>query len=696
MNENENLQPVEKLTPFTKMIMSIGTLPSSFYSSMSYYESMVWLYEYLKNTVIPTVNNNGEAVEELQEKYIDLKDAFETLESYIENYFNNLDVQQEINNKLDEMAEDGTLTNLIKNYIDPLYSAYEDRVDLKLSQQDDEISNFKSSVNSSIDTIESQVISATSGAPIPVSSTSQMLDTSKIYVNTTDGNWYYYDGDSWEIGGTYQSTGIGIEEVNILNFDKPLRANFTPLEETLTADTTVTDKYCKVINTNELSIVTSAGNDYKYKTFNLKNNMIYDMFAWEIADLVGFIIADENDEVVYSTSVGQNRSVATLVYGRYKTPATGTYTAYMSYQDQDITDNPAKPYLTILGIIREFKENKTNINYYDTFELITEVEGHFIDNITPDTFTISTLLSGYSYKMFALRAGYTYQFHYTNKYTCVGLTITDLEFNLLYQSSTTNVGGNLQQGDYTITPENDCYAFLSSTDSSKKPYARFINNQGLVDKIGFNKLYAIGDSITEVNFRALHNYLYWIKNDLPTLEIENLGVSGTGYHNAGGVSNTFINRISSIFNYNLDTDVIIVMGSVNDVDFAYSHLGHLGDTTTDTVYGCMYQFFNTLFTRFNGVRVGAITPLNWKNSDNISYLPGYIQALEDTCKLFKVPFLNLYDETNLRPDNSTFLNEYYLSDGDNHAAEVDATGVHPNSAGHKLIYARIKEFIIKL
>lgn len=109
MND-ENLKPVEKLTPFTKMIMTIGTLPSSFYASMSYYESMVWLYEYLKNEVIPAVNNNGEAVEELQDKYIELK-------NYIDTYFENLDVQEEINNKLDEMAEDGSLEEIIKNYL---------------------------------------------------------------------------------------------------------------------------------------------------------------------------------------------------------------------------------------------------------------------------------------------------------------------------------------------------------------------------------------------------------------------------------------------------------------------------------------------------------------------------------------------------------------------------------------------------
>ena len=107
---NENLKPVEKLSPFTKVVMSIGTLPSSFYSSMTYYESMVWLYEYMKNTVIPTINENAEAVEELQALFIQLKE-------YIDTYFDNLDVQEEINKKLDEMAEDGTLADIIADYI---------------------------------------------------------------------------------------------------------------------------------------------------------------------------------------------------------------------------------------------------------------------------------------------------------------------------------------------------------------------------------------------------------------------------------------------------------------------------------------------------------------------------------------------------------------------------------------------------
>ena len=211
---NENLQPVEKLTPFTKMVMSIGTLPSSFYASMSYYESMVWLYEYLKNEVIPTVNNNGDAVEELQGKFLELNEAFETLESYIEHYFENLDVQQEINNKLDQMALDGTLTNLIKAYIDPLYQAYENEINEIVQGQNTEISLFKNEVTGQITTIDDKVTSVASGSPAGVYATVAALtsadpDHSKIYVVTETGNWYYYANNQWNSGGTYQGSLVG-------------------------------------------------------------------------------------------------------------------------------------------------------------------------------------------------------------------------------------------------------------------------------------------------------------------------------------------------------------------------------------------------------------------------------------------------------------------------------------------------------
>lgn len=107
---NNDLIHVNTLPPFKRLCMTIGELPTSYLESMTYYEMLVWLLNYLEKTVIPTINNNGEAVIELQNKYIELK-------NYVDNYFDNLDVQEEINNKLDDMAESGELTDIIAQYL---------------------------------------------------------------------------------------------------------------------------------------------------------------------------------------------------------------------------------------------------------------------------------------------------------------------------------------------------------------------------------------------------------------------------------------------------------------------------------------------------------------------------------------------------------------------------------------------------
>ena len=112
MSENLNLKTITTIdpSPFKHLCVTIGELPSTFVESMSYYECLAWLVSYLENTVIPAVNQNGEACAELQAAFIELK-------TFVDDYFDNLDVQEEINNKLDEMAEEGTLQEIITTYI---------------------------------------------------------------------------------------------------------------------------------------------------------------------------------------------------------------------------------------------------------------------------------------------------------------------------------------------------------------------------------------------------------------------------------------------------------------------------------------------------------------------------------------------------------------------------------------------------
>lgn len=61
------------------------------------------------NKIINSQNIVGEQAETLTNSFIELQ-------NYVNNYFDNLDVQEEINNKLNEMAENGTLLNILSNY----------------------------------------------------------------------------------------------------------------------------------------------------------------------------------------------------------------------------------------------------------------------------------------------------------------------------------------------------------------------------------------------------------------------------------------------------------------------------------------------------------------------------------------------------------------------------------------------------
>lgn len=106
----DNLKPISSLPPFPKFCCSLGAIPSSYLSSLTYEEQLLWLCDYIQNTLIPTINNNSEAVIQLQNLYVQLK-------NYVDSYFDNLDVQAEINKKLDEMASDGTLDSIINQEI---------------------------------------------------------------------------------------------------------------------------------------------------------------------------------------------------------------------------------------------------------------------------------------------------------------------------------------------------------------------------------------------------------------------------------------------------------------------------------------------------------------------------------------------------------------------------------------------------
>ena len=107
MTPEKKVEPAPLVPPFVRFVAS--AIPMVFDNSLSYYECLAALTKYLQD-VVDVINNNGAVTEEYIVK-------FEELKSYVEHYFDNLDVQEEINNKLDAMVLDGTMDTIINQEI---------------------------------------------------------------------------------------------------------------------------------------------------------------------------------------------------------------------------------------------------------------------------------------------------------------------------------------------------------------------------------------------------------------------------------------------------------------------------------------------------------------------------------------------------------------------------------------------------
>ena len=114
MDQNNNIQKAKPVPPFVRYCSAI--IPTMFDDSLSYYEALCALNNFIQNNLVEVINNNANVTEEYITKFNELNEAFNTLKEYVDTYFENLDVQEEINNKLDKMVEDGTLEELLSDY----------------------------------------------------------------------------------------------------------------------------------------------------------------------------------------------------------------------------------------------------------------------------------------------------------------------------------------------------------------------------------------------------------------------------------------------------------------------------------------------------------------------------------------------------------------------------------------------------
>lgn len=348
------MKKLNNLKECISMCMTFGNLPTSYLESLTYEEQLIWFCKFLEETVIPAINENNDAVTELQS-------LFTQLQNHVDNYFNNLDVQVEINNKLESMAEDGSLYDIIKAYTDPI-----------IEEQ-----------NRKIGTIESKVNTVASGSPAGVYSTLAALqqadpDHTRIYLVEADGEWYFWNSSTsqWKNGGVYQGQLVSTtdpEIVKLNNYHNDTIELFNSIEE---------GKIAKTFEAEEWGFLTHAGAVSGSGYQNSKHTdfipivpiegTVLNCYARAIQNSVGVIILYDKD-----------KNIITYVDGRYPNAYTAdNYTLTIDNTHKDAryvrfstytTNGAANQNYSIVynqipyAVKEAIKELDTNLSLLDSF-----------------------------------------------------------------------------------------------------------------------------------------------------------------------------------------------------------------------------------------------------------------------------------------------------------------------------------------
>lgn len=124
INVNNSYTDMKNLTPFKLCVLQNFPFIEADFDAVTNYQLLCKVVEYLNN-VIDNNNKQNDNITQLEQNFI-------TLYNYVKDYFDNLDVQNEINNKLDDMATSGELMQCVfkfMGYVTPeMYGAKGDGV----------------------------------------------------------------------------------------------------------------------------------------------------------------------------------------------------------------------------------------------------------------------------------------------------------------------------------------------------------------------------------------------------------------------------------------------------------------------------------------------------------------------------------------------------------------------------------------
>lgn len=263
-----------------------------------------------------------------------------------------------------------------------------------------------------------------------------------------------------------------------------------------------------------------------------------------------------------------------------------------------------------------------------------------------------------------------------------------------YEGNTTSGGANLiitRNGEETVIPHTETIANIKGgdvlrTDTGKVTfsaiYIKTITNSGggssVVSSTNWEdkKWVAFGDSLTDETINATKKYHKHIQ-EKTGINLVVMGKGGTGYYTTHDSGTCFYQRMQNV---PADTDVITILGSIND--WKYSNLGIEIGTATDTadsgtLCGYMNKCIDVAIEKAPYAQIALISAPYYRGIA-LDKQEALCTALQGVARHRRVKFLDLYHESGFRIENDVFAQQFTTD-----FSTTDETFGHPNNAFHE-------------
>lgn len=570
-----------------------------------------------------------------------------------------------------------------------------------------------------------------SGTPLAAASTAEMTDTTRVYVNTTDGKWYYYDGDSWEIGGTYQSTTLGEESVDFSNLSTDMKYNLKTRidnkdDETIKGAYDIIQDSTNFINSTVNNNDGSLGNTSSVRLTN--KELIYmpygsyiDIGSWDKTDIrIQYYWFDKDRNFINANTESKSSTERILRPG--KNNARYVRLLFWKQNGGDIL------YSDILTrhLLIKIDEKITNPQHLTKGNNLLNINDLITGYVSSDG-NIKFQNNSYKTSMTPIKA-IANESIFIEKFRQFVLYDENLDQVLDYNTSggTNYVYTPLQNGYlYVSVYANDYLTRMINYGSSKKafePYKEYlpdyINTKYSNPDTGnilYGKTYvALGDSFTAGAFsNSVSNdyifqegkyqgqykvYPYYIGNR-NNMNVYNLAVSGmTLAYNASGGHNPD-NWLSDVIIAQIPQNVdyfTIKIGINDDSGHFSSPIGTLDSTDRTTFYGNFNYVMSYLIEHYPQAKIGIIIS-NAILDDSLleateaiakKYGVSYIDEARD----YKVPYLIRCPKKTLVSSSviDQRKTDWYVNPGPTNI------NTHPNEKCHEFESTFIEDFIRQL